>query len=137
MKKIFILILLCILVFNSFSQEKRDFLQKEAKEIDLAKVLVKDFADLGFPTYQSRDFWNNLPTVIKQQYIQEGEKYLNYNWPIVKATDYLEIIRSGDRRQEVYAAPLAALMALVMGELTELNIVLVTKLISGRLLKNT
>jgi len=38
---------------------------------------------------------------------------------VVKATDYLEIIRSGDRRQEAYSATRTALMALVMAELTE------------------
>jgi len=38
---------------------------------------------------------------------------------VVQATDYLEIIRSGDRRQGAYAAPQNALLALVMGELTE------------------
>ena len=38
---------------------------------------------------------------------------------MVKATDYLEIVRSGNRLQEVYAGPKSALSALVMGELTE------------------
>ena len=56
---------------------------------------------------------------MRKEYIQKAETYLDYDWPAVKATDYLEIIRSGDRRQEAYAAPRAALMALVMGELVE------------------
>ena len=94
-------------------------LQKEASKIDLAQALVKNFSDLNFPTYQSRDFWNNLPENMRKEYIQKAESYLDYDWPAVKATDYLEIIRSGDRRQGAYAAPRAALMALVMGELVE------------------
>ena len=119
MKKLFILFLLSAFSFNGFSKEKRDLLQKEAQQINLAQSLVKNFSDLNFPTYKSRDFWNNLPAEIRNQYIQEAEKYLNYNWPVVKATDYLEIIRSGERNQDAYAAPRAALMALVMGELAE------------------
>ena len=119
MKKLFILFLLSVFTFSSFSKEKRDVLQKEAQQINLAQALVKNFSDLNFPTYKSRDFWNNLPAEIRNQYIQEAEKYLNYNWPVVKATDYLEIIRSGERNQDAYAAPRAALMALVMGELAE------------------
>lgn len=119
MKKLLILLLLCNFVLFSFSKEKRDILQKEAQQINLAQSLVKNFSDLNFPTYKSRDFWDNLPVEIRQQYIQEAEEYLNFNWPVVKATEYLEIIRSGERNQDAYAAPRAALMALVMGELTE------------------
>jgi hypothetical protein len=119
MKKLFILLMLCTFSLGSFSREERDLLQKEASEIGLSNVLLKNFTDLGFPTYESRDFWNNQPAEIKKQYIQEAEKYLNFNWPVVKATEYLEIIRSGERNQDSYAAPRSALMALVMGELTE------------------
>jgi hypothetical protein len=119
MQKLTILLLLCTITFSSFSKEKRDILQKEAKEIGIENVLVKNFTDLGFPTYQSRDFWEGIPEVMKKQYIADAEEYLDYNWPVVKATDYIEIIRSGDRRQEVYSACRAALMAVVMGELIE------------------
>ena len=119
MKRTLILLLFVALVFSSYSEGKRDLLQNEAKQIGLEKTLLSDFAELGFPTYKSRDFWNSLPEEIEKQYIQSAEKYLDYDWPAVKATDYLEIIRSGDRRQGAYAAPRAALMALVMGELAE------------------
>lgn len=119
MKKLFIIILSCTFAISGFSKEQRDILQKEAQQINLAQALVKNFSEIGFPSYQNRAFWNNLPEVIKKQYIEEAEKSQEYNWPVVKATDYLEIIRSGNRRQEVYAAPREALMALVMGELAE------------------
>ena len=119
MKKLSIILFLSCLSLISFSKEERDLLQKESQEIILKSALVRDFSDLGFPTYESREFWNKLPSEIKTQYIKEGEQYLDYGWPVVKATDYLEIIRSGDRKQEVYAAPRAALMATVMAELVE------------------
>ncbi len=80
-------------------------MQKEADKIDLALALVKDFSELNFPNYKTRDFWNNLPESIQNEYIKKAERYLNYDWPVVKATDYLEFIRSGDRRQEAYEAP--------------------------------
>lgn len=119
MKKLFLLFLLTGFIFSSFSKEKRDVLQKEAEEMGIENVLIKNFSDIGFPTYQSREFWEGIPEVMKKQYIAEAGEYIDYNWPVVKATDYLEIIRSGDRRQEVYAACRAALMAVVMGELIE------------------
>jgi hypothetical protein len=119
MKKIAVLFFVLCFSVSVFSKEKRDLLQKEAKEIGLSQALVKNFSELGFPDYYNRTFWNNLPETFKKQYIEEAEKANSYNWPVVKATDYLEIIRSGDRRQDVYAEPRSALVALVMGELAE------------------
>lgn len=108
-----------VISINTYSFEKRDMLQKESETAGLAGALVKDFSEIGFPDYQNRNFWDNLPAAIRQQYIDAAEKYLDYDWPVVKATDYLEIIRSGDRRQGAYAAPNNALQSLVMGELVE------------------
>lgn len=119
MRRIAILFLLSCFAISGFSKEKRDVLQKEAAEIGLENVLIKNFAELKRPTYSSRDFWNKLPVGLKEQYIQKAEGSLDYDWPVVKATDFIEIIRSGDRRQSVYAAPRSALMNLVMGELVE------------------
>ncbi len=73
----------------------------------------------NLPGYKTRQFWENLPANIRQEYIKKAEGYLEYNWPVVKATDYLEFIRSGDRRQSVYSACSNALISLVMGELVE------------------
>ncbi len=119
MKKITVLLILIVFSITGFAAEKRNILQKEATQINLANELIKDFSELDFPTYRSRNFWNDLPEKMREEYIEKAEEYLNYDWPVVKATDYLEIIRSGDRRQEVYSAPRNALMALVMGELVE------------------
>ena len=119
MKGLSILILFICWTMTGFSAEKRDVLQKEANEIGLEQALVKNFSETDFPTYKDRDFWDQLPDNLKQQYIKEAEEVIGYDWPVVKATDYLEIIRSGDRKQEVYGAPRAVLLALVMGELVE------------------
>jgi len=119
MKNLFLLFILIGFPFVLLSAEQKDILQQEAREAGLAESLVEDFSKLGFPEYNDRNFWNSLPSDLSEEYISNAEEYLDYDWPVVKATDYLEIIRSGDRRQEVYAAPRAALTALVMGELAE------------------
>ncbi len=119
MNRLFFLFLVSCLTCSGFAGVKRDLLVTEAARIDLRSALIKDFSEIDFPNYQSRDFWDRLPANLKEQYIKGAEGVLDYDWPVVKATDYLEIIRSGDRRQSVYAAPRAVLMALVMGELTE------------------
>ncbi|MCE4563991.1 heparinase II/III family protein [Maribellus sp. CM-23] len=119
MRNLVVFIVLISFSLHGFAEEKRDLLQKEATKIDLAASLVKNFSELNFPTYENRSFWNNLPAEIRNEYIADAEEALDYNWPVVKATDYLEIIRSGDRRQGAYSAPQRVLLALVMGELAE------------------
>lgn len=126
-----LLLLLVHFLINVQAAEKRDILQKKASEIGIEASLVKDFSEIDFPTYQSRDFWDGLPNELRRAYIEEAESFLDYDWPVVKATDYLEIIRSGDRKQPVYAAPRAALMAVVMGELVEGQGRFVDQIING------
>jgi hypothetical protein len=101
------------------TNKERNILANEAKAIDLAKALITDNSWNKLPDYKNRQFWQNLPANIRQEYITKAESYLAYNWPVVKATDYLEFIRSGDRRQGVYSACSNALITLVMGELVE------------------
>jgi hypothetical protein len=120
------LVLTLIFLLCSFSSvsavlkpRERNILAGEAKSVDLAKVLVKDNSWIKLPDYRNRPFWQNLPAGLKKEYIAKAESYLKYDWPVVKATDYLEFIRSGNRRQEVYAACSDALNSLVMGELVE------------------
>ena len=81
--------------------------------------MITDNSWNKLPGYKERQFWESLPANIRQDYIKKAEGYLDYNWPVVKATDYLEFIRSGDRRQSVYSACSNALISLVMGELVE------------------
>ena len=98
---------------------ERNILAKEASSIGLSSVLIKDNSWNSLPLYNDRDFWEKIPAKLKVAYICRAEEYLSYDWPVVKATDYLEFIRSGERRQEAYAAPGRALNSLVMGELIE------------------
>jgi hypothetical protein len=108
-----------IVVLSQPIIKERNLLAQKAKEVNLSNILVKDLSWLTHANYQNREFWNNVPAALRSEYIANAEKYLDYDWPIVKATDYLEIVRSGNRKQEVYAAPSNALIALVMGELVE------------------
>ncbi len=118
-----ILVMLPHFGFQSLKAElkprERNILANEAKAIDLSKAIITDNSWNKLPDYKARQFWENLPSGIRQEYIEKAEGYLDYDWPVVKATDYLEFIRSGDRRQSVYSACSNALISLVMGELVE------------------
>jgi len=98
---------------------ERNILANEARDINLAGVMITDNSWNKLPGYKDRKFWEGIAANIRQEYIKRAEDYLDYAWPVVKATDYLEFIRSGDRRQQVYAACSNALISLVMGELIE------------------
>ena len=99
--------------------KERNILANKAGEINLARTLITDDSWNNLPDYRNREFWNTVPANLRQEYISRAEGYLDYNWPVVKATDYLEFVRSGDRRQSVYSAPGRALNSLVTGELIE------------------
>jgi len=122
--------LICILTFilytvSSVSSavipeiKERNILNREATAIGLSESLVTDNSWNRLPDYYNRDFWEKVPAKLKVAYICRAEDYLDYSWPVVKATDYLEYIRSGDRRQGVYAEPSKVLNSLVLGELIE------------------
>lgn len=99
--------------------KERNILGNKAKSIDMAKSLVTDDSWNKLPDYKNRQFWESVPLNLRHDYISRAEGYIHYNWPVVKATDYLEFVRSGERRQNAYAGPSLALNSLVIGELIE------------------
>jgi len=105
--------------FGQYTLKARNILTSKAKEIDLSKTLITDNSWNKLPGYKDRQFWENIPANIREAYISKAQSLLGYNWPTMKATDFLEIIRSGERREKVQFANLNALNALVMGELIE------------------
>jgi hypothetical protein len=70
MKKIGTLILLSCISIHGFSEEKRDILQKESVKIGLEDALIKDFSEMGLPTYRDRTFWETIPEQLRNQYIK-------------------------------------------------------------------
>ncbi|MDR2628193.1 MAG: heparinase II/III-family protein [Dysgonamonadaceae bacterium] len=74
-----------------------------------------------YPAYNDRQAWDTFPGDNKQTLIARGEQYLDYKWAIIKATDYLEYERSGERNimQTPNAANNEALIGLAFAELAE------------------
>lgn len=48
-----------------------------------------------FPTVENRAFWDKFPS---EDYVNTAESELNYQWPIIKATDFMEFKKSGNRK---------------------------------------
>lgn len=114
-----IILLFLSMTLSAKAYVRRDILQKQSQVIKLAEIIITDNRWNDFPVYSDRNFWQDLPKEIHDQYILTAEKYLNYEWSSVKATDFLEFVRSGNRKGEVFAIPRSVLLSLVMGELAE------------------
>lgn len=71
-----------------------------------------------FPTIADRDYWEAFP---KESYLVAAEEALTYEWPPIKATDFMAFKQNGDRKimEDIHFARRRALTALAIGECIE------------------
>lgn len=133
MKRILFILLVCLLSAEANAYTERNLIQSRVSRDDLARMLVSDHKWVRLPAYSDRAAWDSLLGASKQYYIERGEKLLNYGWPRVKATDYLEYERSGNRK--IMENPLdsnnIAVADLLMAELAEGKGRFIDQLING------
>ena len=110
-----------IMKTRPYLYEERNLLKNAASFKKVKSSLVMRQKWIPYPDYTDRIGWNQLLGHYKEEYIRRGETYLNYEWKIIKATDYLEYERSGD--QTVMEIPFGknnkALCDLVMAEMAK------------------
>ena len=116
--------LMCLLLWATtylHAYEERNLLQKEADLEKVKSALVMDQKWVSYPDYSDRAGWDQFLGEYKDDYIRKGEAFLNYEWKVVKATDYLEFGRSGDRdiMQNPFNKNNSAIGALFMAEMAE------------------
>lgn len=106
---------------KAFAGGQRFPLTNNYSRVFLNKVVKQDFSWIDYPVYNDRQAWANIPEATRHEVIEKGEQYLEYDWPVIKATDYLEFTRTGDRRVVDVPVHLTsdALDALLMAELVE------------------
>ncbi len=113
--------LLLLVALPSKAYEERNLLQHAATVEQIKESLVMNQQWVPYPAYQDRQGWDQFLGSHKDGIIRDGEKYLGFTWKVVKATDYMEYERSGNRR--IMEDPLGennkAIGALVMAELAE------------------
>ena len=98
MKQFSCLMLFLILSYSGYGYEERNLLEKQADVIRLKEILVPNQKWVPYPKYTDREGWDALTKEHKQMLIRRGEKHLNYEWKVIKATDYLEYERTGNRK---------------------------------------
>lgn len=86
-----------------------------------------------FPRVGDRTSWQQLPQAIKEKLIQFGEGYLNYQWPTLPATHYMDYIRVGNRTrfEKLYFKRRQILATLVLAECVEAQGRFIDDLING------
>ena len=121
MKKLLLLLLASLCVIGAEAYTERNILASRASREELKENLVQNQKWVTLPSYADRAGWDALLGDDKAEYIRRGEAFIDYGWPRVKATDYLEFERSGNRK--VMENPLdtnnIAMAELLMAELAE------------------
>ena len=104
-----------------FSYTERNMLTKQADVEKLKEVLILNQEWVTYPDYTDRSGWDAFLGTFKDEYIRRGEKLLNYQWQVVKATDYLAFERTGDRKvmENPFDANNRAIANLLLAELAE------------------
>lgn len=74
-----------------------------------------------FASIADRDAWEQVDAGVRAQLLKAGEEHLGYEYPVIRAVDFLEFSRSGNREcyEEKLFARRTALNALVLAECVE------------------
>ncbi|MEI6603151.1 MAG: heparinase II/III family protein [Clostridia bacterium] len=102
-------------------------------KIDLHQILVAQPDFVPFPPYQDRVFWSQISQEVKSYYITHAAAFLNYDWPSLKATAYLEYVQNGNRShfEKVYFDRNNAVKMLLIAECLEGSGRFINDLING------
>lgn len=107
--------------YAGYSYTNRNLLESRIPQAQIAQALVMNQQWVSFPAYTDRDGWNLLLGENKEKLIQNGEAMLHYKWQVVRATDYLEFERTGNRQvmEKPFDQNNQAIAKLLMAELAE------------------
>jgi len=121
MKKLILFLFFIALVLQVSAYKERNMLASAADLTKLKQMLVMNQRWVSYPDYLDRVAWGKFLGKNQERIIAGGEKYLNYKWQLVKATDYLDFTRTGNRdtMQDPYFDNQNALATLVLAELAE------------------
>jgi len=111
-----------MLLFSSaYTFAQKGLLAKRLAGRDVATLLLPASKWVTYPAYTDRAGWDKLTGSRRAEIIKDAEKFLNYEWKVVKATDYLAFERTGNRdiMQNPFGQNNTALANLFIAELAE------------------
>ena len=115
------MMMLGILINAVHAGENRGLLRPFYKSPELGQWLLSQKEWVQYPAYRDRKAWDKLPAALKRLYIRQAEGYLDFTWPSIPASTYLEYVKTGSREamQVPYRERKRALESLVLAELVE------------------
>lgn len=121
-KSIFVCILFMQVIFIATAQEGRHIL-KQGFTVDFFKQQIQEPADwVSYPGInKSTDWKSKLTPAHHAKLIQQAESLLGYNWPMTRASVFLDYAENGNRTnfEKISFSRRDALSTLVIGELLE------------------
>ncbi|MFC6227590.1 heparinase II/III family protein [Paenibacillus allorhizosphaerae] len=87
----------------------------------LEKVLLPNDRYRPFATASDRAYWSKLAEPLRRMFAQRGEARLDFAWPALPATRYMDFVKNGNRSryEDVYFERRRALGELVLAECVE------------------
>jgi hypothetical protein len=100
--------------------EERNFLTQAHSKTDLERVLLSQEQFRPFDD-AIRTGWTQIPDALKQSYIGDAEKLLGTSWGELKASEFMQFKRTGNRSvyESISFARRSMLSTLVLGEMLE------------------
>lgn len=121
MRKILLILIVSFLAADAFGYEERNLIQSRISFEKVSASIVTGQTWVPYPDYAYRAGWDLLTGKHKTAIISCGEKYLDYEWKVVRVTDYLKFNTTGSRAsmENPYYANFWALENLLGAELAE------------------
>ena len=112
---------LTLSVLQARAYEERNIFMNSATPQEVKESLVMDQKWVKYPAYSDRAGWDALFGQFKDSYINHGNDLMDYQWHVVKATDYLEFERTGDRAamENPYYSDTHAMASFFLAEMAE------------------
>ena len=133
-----IYLLICLpLLVKAQNISPRDLLSGEFTREKVARVLVPVDEWHHFPVATDREAWESLPAEVKKSIIEQGDEALDFSWPGLPASLYLEFSRIGNRSnyEAVYFERRRKLASLVLAEALTLVLLVVDFLFPARIFR--
>ena len=120
-KKYLFLTLLLFVLSLSANAVERNYITSVMGFDQIRECMVMNQKWVPYPDYSDRQGWDALTGRYKDDIIKAGEKYLDFDWKVVKLTDYYEIEVSGSRAamETPLGANITALATMFEAELAE------------------
>lgn len=90
-------LILSISLFSSDEKKETNLLSGKFTLERIEEIILSAEKWHPFPKASEHEEWQKLPEKVRLAHIRQGEKHLEYDWEIPKASIFLEFVRNGNR----------------------------------------